>query len=138
MHFDWPAVPKWAPKDVRCSAIAPAETDSDDDKAPDFSACGGLTGLDNAICRHEALLVVHPDNEGLQNALDHLRANKVEHESPGQEKGNPHDESGEGTSADDGSDDDAPGESHGQSGATHGNAGGNGNANGHEALPGLP
>jgi hypothetical protein len=43
--------------------------------APDFSACEGLTGLDNAICRHEALLKVKPDNPGLSNSLAHLRAN---------------------------------------------------------------
>ena len=43
--------------------------------APDFSACDGLTGLDNAICRHEALLKVKPDNPGLTNSLAHLQAN---------------------------------------------------------------
>jgi hypothetical protein len=43
--------------------------------APDFSACVGLTGLTNAICRHEALLKVKPDNPGLTNSLGHLQAN---------------------------------------------------------------
>ena len=44
--------------------------------APNFSACGGMTGLDNAICRHEALLKVKPDNPGLTNSLAHLQANR--------------------------------------------------------------
>ena len=56
----------------------PVETSSD---GADFTACEGLTGLDNAICRHEALLVVHPDNQGLQNSLGHLQENKAKHES---------------------------------------------------------
>ena len=43
--------------------------------APDFSACDGQTGLDNAICRHEGLLQVKPDNPGLTNSLTHLQAN---------------------------------------------------------------
>jgi hypothetical protein len=46
-----------------------------DGSAPDFSACDGLTGLDNAVCRHEALLKVKPDNPGLTNSLAHLQAN---------------------------------------------------------------
>lgn len=46
-------------------------------KTPDFSACEGLTGLENAICRHEALLDVKPDHQGLMNALDHLYANQL-------------------------------------------------------------
>ncbi|HEU4354739.1 MAG TPA: hypothetical protein VFT27_04045 [Actinomycetota bacterium] len=47
-------------------------------KTPDFSRCkeAGYTGLENAICRHEELLVVKPDNQGLMNALDHLMANQ--------------------------------------------------------------
>jgi hypothetical protein len=45
-------------------------------EAPDFSECEGLTGLENAICRHEALLERKPDHQGLQNALDHLYANQ--------------------------------------------------------------
>ena len=55
------------------------EVDEDASTAPDFSVCEGLTGLDNAICRHEALFFVKPDNEGIQNALDHLLANQARH-----------------------------------------------------------
>jgi hypothetical protein len=93
---------------------------------PDFSACEGLTGLDNAICRHEALLAVDPDNEGLQTALAHLQESRDRHASADPVNGNPHDGSAKG---------EASGESHGQSEAPHGNAGGNakkagGNANG--------
>ena len=47
--------------------------------APDFSGCVGLTGLDNAICRHEALLQVKPHNPGLANSLGHLQANAAAH-----------------------------------------------------------
>jgi hypothetical protein len=43
--------------------------------APDISACDGLTGLDNAICRHDALLKVKPDKPGLTNSPAHLQAN---------------------------------------------------------------
>ena len=52
-----------------------AETSDKIGIAPDFSACAGRTGLDNAICRHEALLKVKPDNPGLTNSLAHLQAN---------------------------------------------------------------
>ena len=52
----------------------------------DFTACEGLTGLDNSICRHEALLEVHPDNQGLQNSLTHLLETKAEHEAKADEK----------------------------------------------------
>jgi hypothetical protein len=45
-------------------------------RTPNFSACEGLTGLENAICRHEALLDVKPDHHGLMNALDRLNANQ--------------------------------------------------------------
>ena len=51
----------------------PVETSSG---GADFSACEGLTGLDNAICRHEALLVVHPDNRGLRYSLGQLQENQ--------------------------------------------------------------
>jgi hypothetical protein len=66
----------------------PTETEAPDDEAatsdetgtaPDFSACVGLTGLDNAICRHEAVLKVKPDNPGLTNSLAHLQANAAAH-----------------------------------------------------------
>jgi hypothetical protein len=58
-----------------------AETTTPDQTgtAPDFSACVGITGLDNAICRHEALLKVKPDNPGLANSLAHLQANAAAH-----------------------------------------------------------
>jgi FlaG/FlaF family flagellin (archaellin) len=54
---------------------AEATTSDESGTAPNFSACDGLTGLDNAICRHEALLKVKPDNPGLTNSLSHLQAN---------------------------------------------------------------
>jgi hypothetical protein len=63
---------------------------------PDFSVCAGLTGLENAICRHGVLLQLHPDNTGLQNSLSHLLANLSKHQSS----------------------------SHGQSGQSHGNVNG--------------
>ncbi len=43
---------------------------------PDFTACAGLTGLDNAICHVQANNVAHP-NTGLANALSHLQANQA-------------------------------------------------------------
>ena len=54
---------------------ADAMTSDQKGTPPNFSACVGLTGLDNAICRHEALLQVKPDNPGLANSLAHLQAN---------------------------------------------------------------
>ena len=54
---------------------AEATTSDQTGTAPDFSACDGRTGLDNAICRHDALLKVKPDNPGLTNSLAHLQAN---------------------------------------------------------------
>jgi hypothetical protein len=54
---------------------AEATTSDKTGTAPNFSACDGRTGLDNAICRHEALLKVKPDNPGLTNSLAHLQAN---------------------------------------------------------------
>jgi hypothetical protein len=65
-----------APEPTETEAPEAGATTSDKSgTAPDFSACGGLTGLDNAICRHEALLKVKPDNPGLTNSLAHLQAN---------------------------------------------------------------
>ena len=65
-----------APEPTETEAPEAESTTSDENgTAPDFSACGGLTGLDNAICRHEALLKVKPDNPGLANSLAHLQAN---------------------------------------------------------------
>jgi hypothetical protein len=58
---------------------AEATTSDETGTAPDFSACAGVTGLDNAICRHEALLQVKPDNPGLTNSLAHLQANAAAH-----------------------------------------------------------
>jgi hypothetical protein len=58
----------------------PTETEaSEAGTAPDFSGCVGLTGLDNAICRHEALLHVNLDNPGLTNSLTQLQANAAAH-----------------------------------------------------------
>ena len=52
--------------------------------AADFAACEGRTGLENAICRHEALLAAQPENLGLenlglQNALTQLLLNQAKH-----------------------------------------------------------
>jgi hypothetical protein len=74
--------------------------------APDFSACSGLTGLENAICRHEALLTLHPDNQGLQNSLSHLQANLAKHQA----KQHGTSDTSHGKS----------GEAHGKSGEAHG------------------
>ena len=54
-----------------------AETTTPDESGTpaDFSACDGLTGLDNATCRHDALLKVKPANPGLTNSVAHLQAN---------------------------------------------------------------
>jgi hypothetical protein len=73
-----------SPEPTETDAPEPTETEAPEADAttsdkngtqPDFSACVGLTGLDNAICRHEALLKVKPDNPGLANSLGHLQAN---------------------------------------------------------------
>jgi hypothetical protein len=77
-----------SPEPTETESPEPTETESPDattktaDKtgnAPDFSGCVGLTGLDNAICRHNALLKVRPDNPGLNNSLAHLQANAANH-----------------------------------------------------------
>ena len=77
-----------APEPTETEAPEPTETEAPEaeattsDKtgtAPNFSACDGQTGLDNAICRHEALLKVKPDNPGLANSLAHLQANAAAH-----------------------------------------------------------
>ena len=105
--------------------VEPAEKETDaPSEGADFSACEGLTGLDNAICRHEALLVVQPDNQGLQNSLAHLQENKAKHEAKG--------------GADDGGDVPPSAESsssssnhgHGQSGESQGNGASNAGGNG--------
>lgn len=69
-----------SPEPTETEAPEADETTSDETgTAPDFSACVGVTGLDNAICRHEALLKVKPDNPGLTNSLAHLQANAAAH-----------------------------------------------------------
>ena len=69
-----------APEPTETEAPEADSTNSDKNgTAPNFSACGGLTGLDNAICRHEALLKVKPDNPGLANSLAHLQSNLAAH-----------------------------------------------------------
>lgn len=77
-----------SPKPTETESPEPPENESGEAKstiseksgtAPDFSACVGLTGLDNAICRHQALLKVKPDNPGLTNSLAHLQANATAH-----------------------------------------------------------
>jgi hypothetical protein len=115
---------------VEAPAPVAPEKEGDDGggTAPDFTGCEGMTGLDNAICRHEALLLVHPDNEGLHHSLTRLETNLERYEAKQQSKaekgsgdhpgkgngGDPHDASGPGDDADEG-----PGNGHV-------------NANGHE------
>jgi len=75
-----PAAVSESPEPTETEAPEAEETTSDETgTAPDFSACVGVTGLDNAICRHEALLQVKPDNPGLANSLAHLQANAAAH-----------------------------------------------------------
>ncbi|MBI3648976.1 MAG: hypothetical protein HY240_09545 [Actinobacteria bacterium] len=50
----------------------------------DFSACVGLTGLENAICRVTANQAAHPQAVGLATALSHLQANLASHSSGAQ------------------------------------------------------
>ena len=54
---------------------AGATTSGATGRAPNFSACNGLIGLNNAICRHDALAKVKPDIPGLAKSLAHLQAN---------------------------------------------------------------
>lgn len=68
-----------SPEPSETSSPEPPGDVEGDSAAPDFSGCAGHTGLENAICRHEALLVLHPDNPGLANALGHLVANLAKH-----------------------------------------------------------
>jgi hypothetical protein len=79
-----------SPEPSETESPEPTETESPDakpadktGKAPDFSGCVGLTGLGNAICRHRALLKIHPDNPGLNNSLTHLQANAAKHAAAG-------------------------------------------------------
>jgi cytoskeletal protein RodZ len=69
-----------SPESTETESPDPNDTQSEASGAtPDFSACEGLTGLDNAICRHEALLAVNPTNQGLANSLTRLQANLAKH-----------------------------------------------------------
>lgn len=78
-----------SPEPTETESPEPAETETEgletsaasdgSGTAPDFSKCDGLTGLDNAICRHEALLKIHRDNPGLANSLVHLQGNLAKH-----------------------------------------------------------
>jgi hypothetical protein len=97
---------------------APADPASDDGTAPDFSACIGLHGLDNAICRHEALVAVDPNNEGLQRSLDQLLANQAKHD----DEGSSSDPTANGSGDDEAQDpsDGGGSSSHGQSDEPHG------------------
>ena len=93
-----------SPEPTETEAPEPTETEAPEaeatnsDKtgaAPDFSACDGLTGLDNAICRHEALLKVKPDNPGLTNSLVHLQANlAAQADRKAEKQAGPHGKSG--------------------------------------------
>jgi len=94
---------------------------SDDGTAPDFSACIGQHGLDNAICRHEALLAVDPNNEGLQRSLERLLANQAKHDD--QDPSSSDAAKGERQDPGDGGDPSSQGQSdqdHGQSDEPHG------------------
>jgi hypothetical protein len=86
-------VPSASPEPAETSGNRPghpqgAEPDSPDSKeksgngggastaGPDFSACAGLTGRANAVCRHQALTQLHPGSRGLGNSLGHLQGNE--------------------------------------------------------------
>ncbi len=75
------AEPSESPSHAPESRAPKAEQNTSDEhgNAPDFSACEGLTGLDNAICHHQALLQIKPHSPGLNNSLDHLHANLAKH-----------------------------------------------------------
>ena len=111
------------PTGTTAPEIEPGEQGEAPSNRADFTACEGLTGLDKAICRLEALLVVHPANTGLQNSLTHLQENKAEHEAKGNGGG------GDVPPGNGSSSSSSHGQGHGQSGESHGNAGGNGKGN---------
>jgi uncharacterized membrane protein YgcG len=113
-----------APTGTTTPEIEPAQKGEPPSDGVDFTACEGLTGLDNAICRHEALLVVHPDNQGLQNSLTHLLERRAEHDAKAGEEDGGNVPPGNGSSSSS-----SHGQGHGQSGGSHGNAGGNGKGN---------
>jgi hypothetical protein len=114
------------PAGTTTPATEPGEEREPPSDGVDFTACEGLTGLDNAICRHEVLLAVHPDNQGLQDSLTHLQEIKAEHEAKAGEADGGHVPQGNGSSSSS-----SQGQGHGQSGESHGNAGGNGNGKDH-------
>jgi len=114
------------PTETTTPATEPGEEGEPPSDGVDFTACEGLTGLDNAICRQEALLAVHPDNQGLQNSLTHLQEIKAEREARADEEGGGHVPPGNGSSSSS-----SHGQGHGQSGESHGNAGGKGNGKDH-------
>ena len=114
------------PTGTTTPATEPGEEGEPPSDGVDFTACEGLTGLDKAICRHEALLAVHPDNQGLQNSLTHLQEIKAEHEAKANEEGGGHVPPGNGSSSSS-----SHGQGHGQSGDSHGNPGGKGNGKDH-------
>jgi hypothetical protein len=103
-----------SPEPTETEAPEAEATSDQTGTAPDFSACVGLTGLDNAICRHEALLQGKPDNPGLTNSLAHLQANAAAQAArQAAMAAGTHGNSGHGNSG------------HGNSG-THGNSGSHG------------
>jgi hypothetical protein len=102
----------------------PGEEGESPSDGVDFTACEGLTGLANAICRNEALLAVHPDDQGLQNSLAHLLELRAEHEARGEGRGgNAPPEHGSSSSSDDHD------HGHGQSAEPHGDADGKDHSN---------
>lgn len=100
---------------------APALGAGDAEGRPDFTACRGLTGLDKAICRHEALLVVHPDSGGMQHSLERLLEERAEHEAKPQSRAPGSDGQPGGGHG---------GNPHGSDGSEEGLGGGPGNGNG--------
>jgi len=105
----------------------------------DFSTCDGKTGLDNAICRQEVLLAIHPENPGLANSTERLqlvqatqaakRAEKTTSEGTDSTTSDGTDSTTSGTTGTDTSSESDAGGGHGHSGE-HGNGGANGGANG--------
>ena len=102
-----------------------------------FADCVGLTGLDNAICRHIVLLggsedlLESEDDHGLSHALGQLEENKARHDGETTEVSDEDGTTDEGTdegvtTTSDDTSDGSPGksgESHGKSGESHGNSG---------------
>jgi hypothetical protein len=97
----------------------------DEDHPPDPPACEGLTGLDNAICRHEQHPREPPNGNGPATSLDRLEENEGVRDGgrrSGTDRGEDHEVGGTG-----------PGNS-GGTGGGNGNGGGLGNdgtGNGH-------